>query len=407
MSELIVNHSKCNLCEICVVSCPFDALSVRGKALRVAENCELCGACVKVCPEEALHIEESVTGRVVIDPGEWRGVWVVAEVAAESGTSELAPVSLELVAKARSIADELSVELSAVVIGHALKDVTDELCCYPVDRIYRVESEELASFQSDIYAAVLSELVLEKKPEVLLCGATSEGRAFFPRVAALLHTGLTADCTGLKTDVGRRVLLQTRPAFGGNIMATIECPDYRPQMATVRPNVMAPIEPDPGSDVQIIDWCSSSGARCSPLKLLQILAEETGGAALSDADVIVAGGRGTGGQSGFDKLSKLADALGGVVGASRAAVDSGWVPYSAQIGQTGKVVQPELYIACGISGAVQHLVGMRSSGTVVAVNSDPGAPVFEVADFGFVGDLNNIIPKLTDAVKKFKSTQKE
>ncbi len=408
MTELNIDSERCNLCEKCLGVCPFAALKVEGGALQVTELCVLCGACVKKCPEDALGIAEVKKSVSRVDSGRWRGVWVVVERDPGRGAAAIEPVSCELAARARCLADELSTTLSAVVMGDALDDVTEELCRYSFDSIYRVESERLADFRSDIYASVLSELVMKKKPEILLCGATADGRAFFPRTAALLHTGLTADCTALAVDPARRILLQTRPAFGGNVMATIECPEHRPQMATVRPNVMPRPAPGPVRDVELIDFSPTSGALRSFVSVLETIEAEPGTAGLAEADVIVAGGRGVGGAEGFELLSELAGVLGGVVGASRAAVDSGWMPYARQIGQTGRVVQPGLYIACGISGAVQHLVGMRSADIVVAINTDPGAPIFEVADLGFVGDLKVIVPQfmryLGDSARSMKKS---
>ncbi len=399
MSELRIIHEKCTLCERCVKACPFDALRVCDGLLRVGEECVLCGACVKICPEAALEVEEPVRSDSVSDLRRWRGVWVVVELSGEESGAGIVPVSCELIGRGRRLADALSTELSVVVMGHGLDHVAGDLCRFPLDRIYIVDHEELKDFISETHAAVLSELAGERKPEILLCGATANGRAFFPRTAALLHTGLTADCTGLEVDSRRRVLLQTRPAFGGNVMATIECPEHRPQMATVRPGVMA--RPDPGDarDVEVVAWQPSGALGCRRVQLLRKTVQQEGGANLSEADVIVAGGGGVGGAEGFEIIAELARALGGVVGASRAAVDSGWAPYAAQIGQTGRVVQPRLYVACGISGAVQHLVGMQSAETIVAINSDPGAPIFEVADFGFVGDLRAVIPRLIRTIE--------
>ncbi len=401
MSNLIVSDEKCTLCEICVHSCPFDALRISAGEVHIGDECVLCGACVKKCPEDALSIESEVSEDVDVDTELWRGVWVVVEIDRIDGKNNIEKVSFELIGKGRELAESLQVELSAVVMGIQLDDVVKELSRYEVDKIYCVENQELAEFRSGIYSHVLSELVRDFRPEILLCGATADGRDFFPRTAALLHTGLTADCTGLSIDIERRILLQTRPAFGGNIMATIECPGYRPQMATVRPNVMPAPRPSfekKKEDVDMVEWQPSAIALKSPVEFLNKLVADAESANISEADIIVAGGRGTGGEAGFAKLKRLAEAVGGMVGASRAAVDSGWAPYTAQVGQTGRVVQPKLYIACGISGAIQHLVGMRSAQTIVAINKDPRAPIFEVADFGFVGDMHKIVPRLTQEI---------
>ncbi len=396
MSDLHVKESRCTLCGKCIKACPFDALEICDKRLIIGPECVLCGACVKVCPENALYIQESSPVAKSLNTSRWRGVWVFLELnAGEGGEPQIAKVSLELIGKGRQLADEIDTDLAGVVFGDKLEGVLNGLSGYPLDKVYCVESDDFGDFRSDLYAEALSGIVKRHNPEILLCGATATGRDFFPRTAALLETGLTADCTGLKIDTERRLLLQTRPAFGGNVMATIECPNHRPQMATVRPNVM-PL-PERLNEVHrkkidIIDCSSVVRGLESVVKVVKRILDDSGVSNFAQADTIVAGGRGMGGAEGFKSLEKLAALLDGMVGASRAAVDAGWVPYPKQIGQTGRVVQPKLYIACGISGAVQHQVGMKSSDTVVAVNSDPDAPIFEIADYGFVGDWRQVLP---------------
>lgn len=399
MSRLVVNHPICDLCDRCVQICPFDALEIVDDQLHVSEKCVLCGACVEACPRDALRIQESRgTGRD-IDVESYSGVWVFAEPSPQTPEG-FHPVGLELLGKGRELADGLDEQLSVVVMGENTRQQITALKTFPIDHIYAIGAPSLQSFCSESWAAVLADLIEQQKPDIVLCGATSAGRSFFPRVAALLGTGLTADCTGLDIDEENGYLLQTRPAFGGNIMATIICPEHRPQMATVRPNVLEEIEPEPNQqdDVTVTEIEPPAQLLHTPVDLLRDVVETTGAENISEADIIVSGGRGVGGPEGFEVIRKLARILDGSVGASRAAVDAGWIPYTHQVGQTGVTVQPRLYIACGISGAVQHLVGMQSADTVIAINTDPGAPIFENADYGLVGDLHQIIPRLIDSI---------
>ncbi len=398
MSKLIIDHEKCSRCGECITACPFDVLEICDGFLKVYDGCTLCGACVGVCPENALCVEVKDSADVRLKPEKWEGVWVVAELNDTPDGPSVAAVSLELIGEGRRLANILDTDLSVVVMGSGLEKTVGELRRYEINRIIKLDTPELRHYQGDIFAAAFAGLVEKGRPEIVICGATANGRAFFPRGAALLHTGLTADCTKLDIDKERRVLLQTRPAFGGNIMATIESAKHRPQMATVRPNVMAAPVPGKPGQVEVVE--AEPSLVSSKMQVLECLTLKEGADNLAEADVIVAGGRGLGGRKGVKHLKRLAKALGGTVGASRAAVDSGWLPYSAQVGQTGKVVQPKLYVACGISGAVQHLVGMRNAETVVAINSDPKAPIFDSADFGFVGDLNSVIPELAETFEK-------
>jgi electron transfer flavoprotein alpha subunit len=294
--------------------------------------------------------------------------------------------------------------VSAVLIGNDLDDQLDELIWHGTDNIYLVEAPELASFQDEPYTNILVKLIEKYKPEILLCGATFIGRSLISRVAVKINTGLTADCTGLDIEPEKKLLLQTRPAFGGNIMATIITPNHRPQMATVRHKVMQIMPPDKHRKGKIIKENFNSSQFNSRTKLLDIIEEVETLVNLSEADIIVSGGRGMGGAENFKLLEELAHILGAAVGASRAAVDSGWMPYSHQVGQTGRTVAPKIYFACGISGQIQHLVGMQSSKIIVAINKDPEAPIFKVATYGVVGDLFEIIPTLT---QKFKEVLKK
>jgi electron transfer flavoprotein alpha subunit len=300
----------------------------------------------------------------------------------------------------RKLADDRGTELAVVVIGDQLDELARGFSDYPLDRIYLYEAPELASYDGERYSRVLTDVVRSLKPEIMLAGATTTGRSFMSRVAVQLYTGLTADCTGL--EIGDDGLLQqTRPAFGGNIMATILCPYTRPQMATVRHKVF-PICPKAteGKTPEIVKLNPKPqlfGSRSKFLEFIETVGEKVN---LVDANIIVSGGRGLGGPENFAIIRELADELGAAVGSSRAAVDAGWIPYAHQVGQTGKTVCPKLYIACGISGAVQHVAGMSSADTIIAINKDPDAPIFSVADFGFVGDCLEIVPELIKKLKK-------
>ena len=394
MSRLEIDRDACTLCGLCVQGCPFDALAIADDVLRVSEECVLCGACVKQCPENALSIPEE-RHEEQPDLSAHSGVWVIAEC--DGG--RIHPVSYQLLGKGRELADARGAALSAVIMGENLNELAEALAPYGVDRIILTEDPSLVPFRSETHAAVLAELIQRERPEIVLCGATSTGRAYLPRVAALVKTGLTADCTHLAIDPERGLLLQTRPAFGGNIMATIICPRHRPQMATVRPNVLAAPQPGAARDVEVMRFRPSHAALRCAVEVLEVCIERTGTHSIAEADVIVSGGRGVGSAEGFDLVRRLAKALGGAIGASRAAVDAGWMPYPHQVGQTGKTVQPKLYVACGISGAVQHLVGMQSAGRIIAINRDASAPIFKVADVGLVGDLHAIVPRLIEAVE--------
>jgi electron transfer flavoprotein alpha subunit len=315
-------------------------------------------------------------------------VWVFAE----QRHKEMPEVVAELLGQGRRLADQLGVELGAVLVGDQVEPLADELFALGADVVYLADHPSLAEFDDDAYTRAAARLIAEHRPEVLLAGATSLGRSFAPRLATAVRTGLTADCTGLAVDPDKRLLLQTRPAFGGNIMATIVCPSARPQMATVRPRVMKKGPREEGRRGRLVRAeVDGAGPAAEVLEVVRALEESVD---LVGADVVVCGGRGLGGPEGFDLVSELAEALGGVVGATRGAVDSGWIGHAHQVGQTGRTVAPKLYVALGVSGAVQHLVGMQSADTIVAVNTDPKAPVFQVATYGIVGDLYEVVPAM-------------
>jgi len=387
-----VDVDLCSGCGECVDACPFGIIEMADDVARIGEGCNFCGACRDACSFEAIIIEVPVDTGPADDS--YRGVWVFAE----QQDGHLKSVGYELLSKGRELADTLGTELCAVCFGHNVNDI-DRLAAHGADKVYLIDDPALAGRQEDLYAAELIRLIREHKPEIVLAGATSFGRAFFPRVAAVLKTGLTADCTGLEIDPERRLLLQTRPTFGGNVMATIICQARRPQMSTVRPRVFRRNTPDETRRGKVVRIDFDKERVTARTKLLAFVRDLTEKVKLEDADIIVSGGRGLGEPENFALIEELAAVLGAAVGSSRPPVDEGWIPYSHQVGQTGKTVCPKLYIACGISGAVQHLAGMGTADVIVAINDDPDAPIFEVATYGLVGDLFKIVPLLTERLK--------
>lgn len=393
--SVIVNIEKCTGCENCISSCPFDAIVIKeGKAF-INEYCQACMNCLNVCPEGAIiEIKEEKAKQFNI--GDYKGVWIFAE----QREGKIASVAYELLGIGRKLADKLNTELSAILFG-ASESESQELIRWGADKVYYTDNEIFKQFNDEPYAKLLTILINRYLPEIVLAGATPIGRSFIPRVAARLRTGLTADCTSFEIDSETRNLLQIRPAFGGNIMATILCPNNRPQMATVRPRVMKRGQYDKTREGEIINITADGiSSRTKVLQTVKEVSDLT--VNLQEADIIVSGGRGLGDPKGFNLLKELAEILGGALGASRAAVDSGWIPYRHQVGQTGKTVCPKIYIACGISGAVQHLVGMQSSDIIIAINKNPDAPIFNIATFGIVGDLYEIIPLLIKKIKQEK-----
>ncbi|GAB4335260.1 MAG: electron transfer flavoprotein subunit alpha [Desulfobulbaceae bacterium] len=392
---LIVDKEKCIGCGVCEANCAFGAITVEDGCAVVNDNCTLCGSCVETCEVEALHIE-AAERKVQGDLADWSGIWVFAEYR----LGKVAPVSFELLGIGRKLADQRGVPLSAVIFGRDLAGAATDLVAHGADRVYTVDDERLESFREDVYGKVLESLIREHRPEVVLAGATAIGRSFIPHVANVLGAGLTADCTQLEIRESDGMLLQTRPAFGGNIMATIECPHTRPQMATVRPKVMAPLEPEPARSGEIIAVEVPAGLLDSSVEVLETVQCAGENVNIQEEDILVAGGRGLESEKGFELIRELAEELGGSVAASRAAVDAGWIPYPHQVGQTGKTVCPKLYIACGISGAIQHAVGMQSAETIVAINRDENAPIFDFATYSLVGDLFEIVPLLTRKIRE-------
>ena len=390
---------KCTGCTLCVRACPFAAITMQEKAARderavavIGPECTLCGACVPACKFDA--IELIVEQRKPVDKTKYRNVWIVAE----QKRGVVQSVTYELLGAGRELANKRGSELHVVLMGHEMNGACGELIARGADVVHYMAGADFAEYQDEPYSRVLCRLVNKYKPEIVLCGATAIGRSLIPRVAVQINTGLTADCTGLEiADDGG--LMQIRPAFGGNIMATILTPNHRPQMATVRHKVMREAKPDPTRKGKIIPVEPVKGDEYVRARVVEFVAELESTVNLAEADIIVSGGRGLGTPEGFKLIEQLALALGGAVGSSRAAVDAGWIPYSHQVGQTGKTVCPKLYVACGISGQIQHLVGMQSSDTIVAINKNRDAPIFSVADYGVVGDLYQVIPAIIDRIK--------
>ncbi|MCR4441690.1 MAG: FAD-binding protein [Peptococcaceae bacterium] len=397
--SILIDRKKCAGCGACIEACPFQAINLTDGVAEINENCRVCGACIKVCPVEAIMLVEKEKQQKT-EMETYRGVWVFAEQRA----GKISNIAFELLGEGRKLADALGVELSAFLIGHEVAGRAAELFSYGADNVYLTEDPELKDYRTESYAGVICAAIEKYKPEIVLIGATNIGRDLGPRVAARIGTGLTADCTGLSIDLERRLLLQTRPAFGGNLMATIICPDSRPQMATVRPGVMKKINKVSFQNGKVIRVDYPKSILNVRTRVREIIRETSKVVNLEEAQIIVSGGRGLGGPDGFSLLEKVAEKLGGVVGASRGAVDSGWIDSSHQVGQTGKTVHPKIYIACGISGAIQHVAGMQNSGIIVAINKNPLAPIFEIADYGIVGDIYQVLPIFLEALEAKRKT---
>jgi electron transfer flavoprotein alpha subunit len=330
-----------------------------------------------------------------IDISEYRGVWVFVE----QTEGEPERVSLELLGKGRELADKLGVVLTAFLLGESVQDTAKELIFFGVDEVIVADHPLLRDYRTELYTDIISDQAMARKPEVLIVGASPIGRDLAPRLSFRLDAGCTADCTGLDIDEENRLFVSTRPAFGGNVMATIICPEHRPQMSTVRPGVMALPEKDNNREGQIIDLELQLDEDACKVKILESVMGASEGANIQDAERIVAVGMGAGDKETFDMIKELAELLDGEVGATRFAVEAGWVSHDRQIGQTGKTVGPELYVGCGISGAVQHTAGMTASKMIIAINKDPNAEVFKIADYGIVGDVGKVVPAIISELK--------
>lgn len=396
VKNINISKDKCTACGVCLKVCPYNAIYMKGKVAAIdPDKCTLCAACVNACKFGAIEIQKEAGFSSEVKPSEAKGVCVIAE----QKNGRIQSITLELLGKARELAGKLNVKVIAVLLGENLKDEAQILIRHGADEVVLVEDPALAHYQSLPYSAVITELIKKYKPEIVLGGATSIGRSLIPRLAIKLNTGLTADCTGLEVDEKEHILLQTRPAFGGNIMATIVCKNHRPQMATVRHKVFKESAEDPKRTGKIIEEKVDKQLLSAPVQLKDIIEEIEDTVNITEADIIVSGGRGLGAKENFSLIEELAKELNAAVGASRSVVDAGWVPYSHQVGQTGRTVCPKVYIACGISGQIQHLVGMQSSDVIIAINKDPSAPIFKVANYGIVGDVLKVLPALTKRLK--------
>ena len=386
---------KCTGCTLCVKACPFGAIHMANKkAVIDMAKCNLCGACVPICKFKAIELNKEASDKK--DLSAYKDVWVFCE----QKKGVIQTISFELLGEGKKLAKKLGTKLCAVILGHEMESKIEQLSHRGADKVYMIDSPELTSYQDEPYTNVLVELIKEYKPEIVLCGATTIGRSMISRVAVKIDAGLTADCTGLDIDEKDKLLLQTRPAFGGNIMATIITPNHRPQMSTVRHKVMKEADIHKSHKAEVIRKKYAESVLKSRTTLLDIVEEIEETVNLAEADIIVSGGRGLGAPENFSLVKELAKVLNAAVGSSRAAVDAGWMPYSHQVGQTGKTVCPKLYIACGISGQIQHLIGMQSSKVIVAINKDPDAPIFKVATYGIVGDVFEIVPTITKEFKR-------
>ena len=407
-----IMNDKCKGCSLCVKACPFDALKIENRLAIVDEGkCTNCNACIAKCKFDAI---EAAPEAEKVDLSAYKHIWVFAE----QRQGKIQNVALELLGEGKKLAKDISedTQICAVLIGDGIDNLAQECFEYGAEKVYLVQDPLLKNYTTDAYTKVMKQLIDEYKPEIVLYGATHIGRDFAPRIAARCNTGLTADCTHLDVKVSKYIefakanttldtstldpndpstgIKQTRPAFGGNLMATIICPKTRPQMSTVRPGVMQKQERQAGATGEIVNVKPAITEADIRIDIKDIVKSAKEMVSLTDADIICSGGRGLGDASGFELIKQFADKVGGVVGSSRAAVDAGWIDHSHQVGQTGTTVKPKIYFACGISGAIQHLAGMQNSDCIVAINKDPDAPIMEIADYAIVGDLYKVVPEI-------------
>lgn len=391
----------CTGCESCLSACPYGGIKIVDNIAEITPDCNLCGACVEACPAGAIEIEMEDTSGERVDTSQYKGIWIIGE----HYNNKIESIIYQLIGKGRELADKLNTTLTLVMLGSNLEEDLDELKYYGADEIIYVKSPLLKDYYAEFYVQILTELIKEHNPEIILIGATPIGREFAPRISKRLNTGLTADCTGLDTDPEtRNLLLQTRPTWGGKIMATIRTPNSRPQMSTVRSGMFkVPEKSNREARIRIIEKSLKSSDILT--RIVKIIKRKKRTINLEEAEIIVAGGRGVGGKNGFKVIEDLAAVLDAEIAGSRVAVELAWIESRRQIGQTGKSVSPKLYIACGISGAIQHRVGIQGAEIIVAINKDPKAAIFDVAHYGIVGDLHKVIPALIAEIQKIKSEE--
>ncbi len=397
MSEIIINKEKCTSCSLCQKVCKFGAIEIHNKKAYINSNCTYCKSCITECKFQAIDfVEEKIKGTV----GEfdnYSGIWVYCEYC----DGNIEDVAYELLGESKRLASILSVPVSAVLIGNNVEKCINELFYNGADIVYAIDNPLLEYFNDESYSEILTQLIQFYRPEIILFGATTYGRSLAPRIASRLNTGLTADCTKLDIEIESGLLLQTRPAFGGNLMATIKNLNIKPQMCTVRPKIMKPLSRNTEVNGTVIypDYKLPKKIKTVVKSIVKADNELSN---LANTDIIVSVGRGIGKKENLKLVEDFAKLIGGAIGASRAIVDSGIIDYPYQIGQTGKTVAPKIYFALGISGAVQHIAGMSSSDTIVAINKDPNAPIFELANYGIVGDIMEVLPELIKQIKTEK-----